>query len=289
MFILLTITVGHLLHRYLLGPSTPANLAASSSSSARKLVRRPWSIFDMLEEDWDEFDNGVIIVGGGAGGGTLIWDVVMASIDTFSAVAERFARARRRIGTDGGWIDWAIFALGVRFLLGIAVLGSLSFLSLLLSFSLFAPFQLANGLRGTGLLNTFNRRARAAGGGGARQGTRTPAGQIMIVIFVLVGAVNTLVQVYGVVRALTERGLKYVETQILEVNPEDRRRARRREAWWRTWWTQRRWATRAGWEEVRARLWVAARGGLGPVWENMWARGLEQPVLDMGERARVGG
>jgi hypothetical protein len=23
------------------------------------------------------------------------------------------------------------------------------------------------------------------------------------------------------------------------------------------------------------------------VWENMWARGVEQPVLDMGERARV--
>lgn len=237
--------------------------------------------------------------GGGAGSGTLIYDVVLAAVDTFSAVAEKFAVAYGSRASATG-LDWLVFALAIRFLLGLAILGSLSFLSLLLSLSLFAPFQLANGLRGTGVFNSLNRRARAAAGGRAAVaggGGGTPAGQLMIIIFVLVGAANTVSQVYRLVRAGTERALKYVETQILEVNPEDRRLARqrtrenrrnRRAKWYRVWWREKRWATRQGWEEVRVRLYMAARAGLAPIWDRLGVQGHGHDVGGEGRgRARA--
>jgi hypothetical protein len=295
LFFLLAIGTGHLVHRYLVGPST----STSNKSLIRKTPsRNPFGLFDYFQEDWgwdDGFGGGGMVIiggGGGAGSGTLIYDVVLAAVDTFSVVAEKFALAY------GSQSNWLFFALAIRFLLGLAILGSLSFLSLLLSLSLFAPFQLANGLRGTGVFNSLNRRARGAangaraGGGGGG----TPAGQLMIIIFVLVGAANTVSQVYRLVAAVTERALKYVETQILEVNPEDRRRARqqtrdnrrnRRAKWYRVWWRERRWATRQGWEEVRVRLYMAARAGLAPIWDKLGVHGHEGLGEDPGRgRAR---
>jgi protein-S-isoprenylcysteine O-methyltransferase Ste14 len=191
----------------------------------------------------------------------------MGSIQTFTDVANRLLLRRDGFFSERGapeWVGMIAFALGIRFLLGLAVLGSLSFLSLLLSLSLFAPLQLANGLRGTGIFT--RRRGNGNGNGG------TPAGQIMIVLFVLIGAANTLVKVYRLNERITQRLLMYVETQILEVNPAERRgRAReRRRKWYVIWWKEGRWARREGWEEVRVRLWMGAREGLGPVWERMW-------------------
>lgn len=302
LFFLLAISTGHLVHRFLL--SSPSS---SSSSSSKVLSRKQapsrstFSLLDYFQEDWDWDDGfgggGMVIIGGGgaASSGTLIYDMVLAAIDTFAAVAEKFAIMYGSQSSGSGF-DWLFFALAIRFLLGLAILGSLSFLSLLLSLSLFAPFQLANGLRGTSIFNSLNRRARgvangARAGAGAAGGGGTPAGQMMIIIFVLVGAANTISQVYRLVAAVTQRALKYLETQILEVNPEDRRRARqqtrenrrnRRAKWYRVWWREKRWATRQGWEEVRVRLYMAARAGLAPIWDRLGVRGhddlREEPV-----------
>lgn len=188
----------------------------------------------------------------------------MGSIQTFTDVANKLLLRREGFFANLGapnWVGAIAFAMGVRFLLGLAVLGSLSFLSLLLSMSLFAPLQLANGLRGTGI---FTRRRGNGNSGG------TAAGQIMIVMFVLIGAANTLVKVYRFNEKITQKLLMYVETQILEVNPAERRGRRRESKWYVTWFKEGRWARRDGWEEVRVRLWMGARLGLGPVWERMW-------------------
>jgi hypothetical protein len=97
----------------------------------------------------------------------------------------------------------------IRLILGLSVLGSLSFLSLLASLSLFAPLQLAYTIFGTGVfrgpLENIRRRAPNAGG-------------ILVILAVAIGVANSLVSVYDVVRALARKLLSYVETQILEVS-----------------------------------------------------------------------
>ena len=167
--------------------------------------------------------------------------------------------------------------LALRSLLGLAVLGSFSFLSLLLSQSLLGPLQLANGLRGAGLLGNWSRR---------RRGTGTGVGQYMMIAIVVIGSINTLISVYGTVEILTQRILKYVETQILEVNPEDRRRAKEQqmETWWRRWLRERRYRSRNGWQEVWARMMIRLRiewVGLKrrwTVWKDSMIHGLDQEL-----------
>jgi hypothetical protein len=266
LFVSLTLLTGHILHLLLRRPSTKRAI----------LKPRTLSLLDAFDSDWDEdWDGGVVIIGGG---GALIYDVVIGAIQTFATVANRFTYSRDKLlASLPPIVGVIVFALGVRFILGIAVLGSLSFLSLLLSLSLFAPLQLANGFRGAGLFN-FGRRNRTRGDG-------TAIGQIMIIIFVLIGAANTLVQVYGAVEAMTQRLLRYVETQILEVNPEERRRAqrdraRRRDRWYMRWWRENRWATRQGWEEIGIRLRIMAQNGLGPVWDRVFGHPHEHLELE---------
>ena len=147
----------------------------------------------------------------------------------------------------------------IRFLLGLAVLGSLSFLSLLLSLSLFAPLQIFNGFRGAGLFRRYARRAETNG---------TGLGQIMIVVFVLIGAANTLVRVYEAVQGMTRRMLMFVETQILEVNADVMRKARERreEGWWRRGAREGRYRTTRGWWEVGVRGWVELRARVVLAW-----------------------
>lgn len=102
------------------------------------------------DDEWYELDDDIIYV---SGGGTLMWDIVVGAVRTFATVANRLSHSK---GGGGLWgmMPSAAQWLALRSLLGLAVLGSFSFLSLLLSLSLFGPLQLANGLRGAGLLVT---------------------------------------------------------------------------------------------------------------------------------------
>ena len=235
LFLILTLTSGQILH-YLLHSSTTVSKAVFSPPAST-----PIAFYD----DWDE---GYVVINGG---GLLIWDVVLGAIQTFAGVAQRFTASRPDFtGPSAGFLLGAI----IRFLLGLAVLGSLSFLSLILSMSLFAPLQLFNGFRSAGIFRRHRRDGNSDG---------TGFGQVVIIIFVLIGAANTLVRVYSGVQRLTSRLLMYVETQILEVNSEERRRAReksRGEMWWRRWVREGRWRRREGWQEVGWRGWVALKG-----------------------------
>jgi len=209
------------------------------ASSKTKYTSTYDYFFDDMGDDWD--DGTIIIVGGGAG---LIYDLVLGAVQVFADVAARVANIEMVNGFG--------VSLAIRFFLGLALMGSFSFLSLLLSLSLFAPLQLANGLRG-GFFRNFRRQ-----GGTNQLGT----GQLMIIAFVLIGAANSMRQTYKMTQGLTRRMLMYVETQILEVNPEERRQARERdreEHWFKRWIRFRRWKTRDGWKEMYLRTRVSVR------------------------------
>jgi hypothetical protein len=257
LFLLLSLSFGQLIHHLLL--SSPSVSRAVLSPSPKSPPGTG------LYDEYDDWDDGPIIVVGG--GGALIYDVVLGAIQTFAGVAQKFA------SSDTNFVDSlpnpiaiAVFGLVIRFLVGLAVLGSLSFLSLLLSLSLFAPLQIFNGFRGAGLFRRYTRRDGDGTGG-------TGLGQIMIIIFVLIGAANTLVRVYDGVKGLTRKVLMFVETQILEVNPDERRRAREKErkveGWWARWVRERRFRSRRGWWEVVVRGWAERRRLVGVVWERM--------------------
>ena len=232
-------------------------------------------MFDFNAEDddyWDD-DGTVIIIGGG---GTLIYDIVLGAIQMFTALAIRFAQTQSKVfDAMPDPLEDAVFWIGIRFLLGLAVMGSFSFLSLLLSFSLFGPFHLFNSLRGVGLFRNFTRRRTTEGG--------RSLSQVMIVAFVLIGTVNTMFKTYGWVRKFTHKLLVYVETQILEVNPDDRRKAReaerrRRElSWTRRWLRQGRWKHRQGWWEILLRTAIYLRAQLRTGWEGLKGK-MTQPL-----------
>ena len=257
MFILITLFAGSILH-YLL----------TTSSWTRRRLFSARTLFNDLDGDWDDddgLDGSIIIVGGG---GAIVYDVIIGAIQTFTSLAVTFAEATNDIADDlPGPIAEVIFHVGVRFILGLAVLGSVSFLSLLLSMSLFGPLQIINGLRGVGLFGNLTRR-RVRTGTGDGTGGGGPLGQMMIVLFVLIGTVNTLIGLYKITQKLTMKMLIYVEAQILEVNPDDRRKAkeeeeaRREQSWTRRWAREGRWKTRRGWWELvlrtalRLKIWV---------------------------------
>ncbi|WVR08874.1 hypothetical protein IAU60_005933 [Kwoniella sp. DSM 27419] len=227
--------------------------------------RTPTSMFDLFDDDPYYNGGSVIVVGGG---GKVFWDIFTTSLRTFVDLANSFADSRSRLASAlPGPVAGMVFELVVRFMLGLAVLGSMSFLSLLLSMSLLGPLQLAHGLRGAGFLGNWGRRRARADAG-----NNTSITTIMIVGVVIIGAVNTLLQVYSAVRAITGRLLRYVETQILEVNADEihkqrkeRERTRRANRWYVRWMREGRWKRREGWYEVylRAKLgaqhWVERR------------------------------
>lgn len=144
---------------------------------------------------WSSEDGQVVVYAGGA---TFVLEMIEESVDTFIDLAGR-AYDAWSLPLEGpwGWLStWALKTV-IRLILGMALLGSLSFLSLLASLSLFAPLQLMHTLRGTGMFEGFRRRMQASG-----------QGSIIIIVFVVIGLVNSIVTVYDVVQALTLRGLK---------------------------------------------------------------------------------
>lgn len=241
-----------------------------------RILEPPSSKYVFLGDDdeWYELDDSEIIYV--SGGGTLMWDVVVGAVRVFATVANRLTHARGGVwGKMPGVVQWTV----VRSLLGLAVLGSFSFISLLFSLSLFGPIQLANGLRGAGLLGNWSRRRRNAG---------TGVGQYMMIAIVVIGSLNTLVSVYHSVQYFTQRILKYVETQILEVNPEDRRKAREAhvQAWYVRWIKEKRYRTRMGWEEIWHRLLIKVRNEVRDLkrrferWKAAMALGVDEDMLD---------
>jgi len=103
-----------------------------------------------------------------------------------------------------------------RFMLGLSTLGIVSFLQLAMSMSLFAPLQIARG--------AWFRRRRRDGGGGGVEG----AAGIVIAMFVLIGVVRAMQQVYKMTVWLARQLLTRAETAILDLdgNPHYARPAR---------------------------------------------------------------
>nr|XP_031861478.1 uncharacterized protein CI109_003082 [Kwoniella shandongensis]KAA5528550.1 hypothetical protein CI109_003082 [Kwoniella shandongensis] len=268
-FLSLTLILGQLLYFGLHHSPTISRSLLSSSSKSRPLA----SMYDLFDDGGfygDAGGGGVVIV---SGGGALMWDVLVGAVQTFVDLTNSVTSSKNRLAQSLPTpLAGAFLGLIVRFLLGLAVLGSMSFLSLLISLSLFGPLQLINGLRGAGFLGNWGRRRLRAGGGGGGGGQSTPIGTIIIVLLVIIGALNTLRQVYGAVERLTHRALRFVEAQILEVNPDEvkRERKRIRQRWWVRWVIEKRWKTREGWREVGFRIRLTAAEW----WESMKRRGV---------------
>ncbi|ORX39388.1 hypothetical protein BD324DRAFT_619492 [Kockovaella imperatae] len=260
LFTILTILNGALLH---FGLHTLPSIR-EKIFTARTPVSNVFD-FNKDEDDYWVNDSTVIIVGGG---GTLIYDIVLGSIQMFTALAIQFAHTQSVIfDMIPDPVEEAFFWLGIRFLLGLAVMGSFSFLSMLISFSLFGPLQIINSFRGIGFFRNFRRRTEGRS-----------INQVVIIAFVLIGTIRTLFQVYGWVKRQTHRMLVYVETQILEVNSEDRRKAReeaireREASWTRRWWRERRYNTWRGWWEMLLRVSILLKIRATDKWEAFKAR-----------------
>lgn len=203
-----------------------------------------------------------------------MWDVIVSAIQTFTRIALEFADLTQDLAET--WVGGILFDIGIRFILGLAVLGSFSFIGLLFSVSLYGPFHIFNTLRGIGMFRGWT---RGRGEGGGRRGG---LGQAVIVLFVLIGTLNTLWSVYKAVNGITQRILVIVEAQILEVNPEmrqqekERRERRRREGWFRRWVRAGGWKTGWGWWELLVRASYALIGALKHRWavaKEGWNRG----------------
>lgn len=282
LFLLLTFISGHILLRYLVAA---AEVAAESEKAAKAAVaagKDSATVGGMTRHGdvWENEDGSVIIA---APGLTLVYDIVVEAVDIFLDLAgtayDYWPRASKR-GLRARLSRQALAAT-IRIILGLSVLGSLSFLSLLASLSLFAPLQLVYTLWGTGIfrgpLENLRRRAPNAGG-------------ILVIAAVIIGIANSVVGVYDLVRAISRKLLAYVETTILEVNPEEARLAReaaeRQPHWFDTWIAERRWRRLAGWYEVMVRLWEwvkdVSRGTVARVKASVEAR------VAAAERARDG-
>lgn len=268
LFLAITFLSGHMLLRYLVAAAKVAAEEGSKDDTVGGMTRHG--------DVWESEDGSVIIA---APGLTLVYDVIVEAVDIFLDLAADAHDMWPRSGRFHTRASRLALAGTIRLILGLSVLGSLSFLSLLASLSLFAPLQLAYTIFGTGVfrgpLENIRRRAPNAGG-------------ILVILAVAIGVANSLVSVYDVVRAVARKLLSYVETQILEVNPEDARVAReaaqRQPHWLDTWVAERRWRRLTGWYEVWVRLWEwvkeAWRAGVASVKAGVEAR------VNAAERAR---
>lgn len=235
----MTLLAGHFLLRYLV--SMTLGEAGGLEDHPKNSGHSP---FDDEDDYTWHYQSNVIFLGGTA----LIYDIIKEALYTFII----FAGDIYDLVGDGGWFANLCLDIVIRLLLGLALLGSLSGLTLLASLSLFAPLQLMYALRGTGIFDGIRRRINS------RNGT------ILIVTFVFIGVINSVVQVYDFVHNATGRMLRYVETQIVEVDSPQARQARKARSrqparWLDRWWAERRWRTAAGWSEVRLRAWLVAK------------------------------
>lgn len=254
LFSILSITLGSIL-RFLLTHSTTSRRLLSSSSPIS--VGTP---FDLFGGEFIDRGGGVVIVGGS---GALVWDILLAAVKTFVSLADRMTYFQSLLHEFlPGPLAVFLSALVVRFFLGLAVLGSLSFISLSISLSLFGPLQLANALRG-GFLGSWGRRRLA------RNGRDGGIGTVIVVLLVVIGAINTLRQAYEGVGRLAIKLLKYLETQVLEVNPDEIRRNTRpsSETWRAIWHEQWTWN---GWKELGYRCYIRVERWLRSIWA-LWA------------------
>lgn len=187
LFTFLTLVAGQVLLRILMASLEEANAAKKAAQEAAARGE------PAPEPVWESESGGTAIYVFGAG---LMYDVIMEAVDTFLDILMDGYRAWGR--GRKGWLANAIMWFLFRFMLGIAALGSLSFLSLLVSLSLFAPLQLVHTFRGTGIFDGLRNRLRGRG-------------YLLVVAMVLIGVFNSIVQVYDVVQAITMSGLQWVE------------------------------------------------------------------------------
>ncbi|PVF98302.1 hypothetical protein CPB86DRAFT_705462 [Serendipita vermifera] len=94
-----------------------------------------------------------------------------------------------------------------KFMLGLSLVGILSFLNLLITMSLFGPLQIA--------------RARWIRGGRRDGGGVRDIGTIIIIIFVAIGIVRALYGIYTMTKMLAQFLLLRAENAILEVHDDD--------------------------------------------------------------------
>ena len=259
---------------------TALHAILSYSSSTRRKLFTAQTMFDTSATDAKEYETWTTASGETifvySIGGTIIWDVLISSIQTFTKLALEFAELTQDL-TDT-FVGGLIFDLGIRFILGLAVLGSFSFISLLFSVSLFGPFHIYNSIRGVSFLRNWLR-------GRETTRTRTGFGQMMIILFVFIGTIKALWSVYNIVNGITQRLLVYVEAQILEVNPElrrqekERRERRAREGWFKRWIRNGGWKSGWGWWELLVRASFASKHWVKHRWEvarEGWRRGLDE-------------
>ena len=269
-FVLLTLLTGTVLH-YLL----------TRSSSTRRAILTTSTIFETeatpsVTDTWTgNFGGGYYMVGGL--GGSLLWEVFVGSIQTFTRIALEFSDWAQDSLSDG-FFSGLIFDMGVRFILGLAVMGSFSFFTLIFSVSIQGPFQIFNTIQGVRIVRNWLRRDN----GNARAG-RGNFGQAIIILFVMIGTLNTLYGVYRVMRRMTQRLLVWMEAQILEVNPDERQKERekqqrqRQESYFRRWVRLGRWKEAWGWWELVVRMCYSIINSAKERWRKTkegWARGL---------------
>ncbi|KAL1405146.1 hypothetical protein Q8F55_008771 [Vanrija albida] len=232
LFTALTLAAGQILLRLLL--ASLAEAKAEKKAAAEAAARGE----PAPEREWDSDAGGTAIYVFGAG---LMYDVIMEAVLTFLDILWK-----HKTWDHDGWLANLVLWFLLRFTLGIAALGSLSFLSLLISLSLFAPLQLVHTFRGTGIFDGLRNRLRGRG-------------YLLVVAMVAIGVFNSIVQVYDVVQAVSMSGLQYVETQILEVNADTPAERTAPPTWRQRWWQERRWRTMRGWYEMVVRAWVWAK------------------------------
>jgi hypothetical protein len=235
----LTLVAGHMLFEYLVVLVKEDRVAAAAATAAEKAGKKV--VYVDEEDEGFMWDNTIMFLGGT----TLIYDIMSQAVHTFVVFAGD------AYDFFDGRVPRVLIAAVVRLILGLSVLGSISGLTLIASLSLFAPLQILHVLRGSGVLPGLRRRLNS----------RSPAATLLTVAFVAVGVLNSIVQVYDGLQGITQRVLRFVETQIVEVHAPGAAQPPRamHPGWWERWWAERRWRTAAGWREVRLRAWIGAK------------------------------
>lgn len=220
MFLIMSLTAGHFLLHFLLNLYQKGTHSSSVAGST-----------------WESEDGTMVVYMSGA---TFILDLIDDSINTFIAITG----AAFDIFEGSRWVTPLMLDIILRFLLGVSLLGSLSALSLLGSLRLLAPLQLLYTISLSGIVDMSP--ALSVFGGSCT----------VIVLFVLVGVANSVIQVYDALHAMALFGLRFVESEIMEPTRDSAGSTDERpRTWYRVWLQERKWRNIDGWQEV----WTRAR------------------------------